>query len=97
MKKAIFLGILLMCSALIYGQNEYNEEHENKMYQLEEYEEMKNEIDEKISYVKKLIETGSDIHSDVLIEYEELKKELNRDIEILKLEVKGWNLIKWNF
>ena len=39
--------------------------------------------------MKKLIETGSNIHGDVLIEYEELKKELNRDIEILKLEVKG--------
>lgn len=89
MKKTIFLGVLLMCSALVYGQNEYNEEQESKIYQLEEYEEMKSEIDEKILYVKKLIETGSDIHSDVLIEFEDLKKELNRDIEILKLEAKG--------
>lgn len=89
MKIKIFLGVLLMCSVLIYAQEEHDEEREKKIYQLEEYEEMKSEIDEKIFYVKKLIETGSNIHGDVLIEYEELKKELNRDIEILKLEVKG--------
>ena len=41
MKIKIFLGVLLMCSVLIYAQEEHDEEREKKIYQLEEYEEMK--------------------------------------------------------
>ena len=89
MKSKMIIVALLITSVLTYGQGQYDEKQEKKIYQLEEYQEMNREIDEKIIYIKNLINVGSDFHNEILIEYEELKKELSRDIEILKLEVKN--------
>lgn len=86
-----FLVSMLLFSTLIYGQSEITEEQENKIYQLEEYEEIRSEIEGKIAYVEILKEAGSDIHDDILVEYKELKEELDRDIGILRMEIKNGN------
>lgn len=88
MRNKIIAIFLFLFSMMSYGQNKYDEEKENKIYQLEEYQEIKSEIEEKILYVKKVIEVGSDIHKNILVEYEELNRELEREIEILKQEIK---------
>ena len=89
--KIFFISILLF-STLIYGQNTIEEEQENKIYQLEEYEEIRSEIEEKIEYVEILKGTGSNIHDEILLEYKELREELDRDIGILKMEIKNGNV-----
>lgn len=87
-----FLISILLFSTLIYGQNTIEEEQENKIYQLEEYEEIRSEIEEKIEHVEILKGRGSDIHDEILLEYKELKEELDRDIGILKMEIKNGNV-----
>ena len=97
MRKKVNIGVLLFSISignLTFAQELSSEEKKiEKGYLLEEYQGIKEELSEKISYVENQSKEYQEIYKDILLEYEELKKELLKDIEKVKGELKEWKSI----
>ena len=67
----------------------FDDEKIEKKYLLEEYEAIREEIQEKIIYIRKKPKQDTEIYRDILLKYEELEKELLKDIDKVKGEFKN--------
>lgn len=85
--KAIVLALFILVGNLLFSQNNLNEEEKlEKIYLLEEYKNIKSELNEKILYVQGKIEFDEEFYKEILLEYENLQNELLKDIKKVESE-----------
>ena len=84
--KPIILVLFVVVGNLLFSQENLEEEEEvEKIYLIEEYENINNELNEKISYVKEKVSPSEDFYKEILLEYENLQNELMRDMKKAQL------------
>lgn len=84
--KPIILVLFVLVGNLLFSQENLDEEEEvEKIYLIEEYENINNELNEKISYVKEKVSPSEDFYKEILLEYENLQNELMRDMKKAQL------------
>ena len=84
--KPIILVLFVLVGNLLFSQENLEEEEEvEKIYLIEEYENINNELNEKISYVKEKVSPSEDFYKEILLEYENLQNELMRDMKKAQL------------
>ena len=85
--KAIVLALFILVGNLLFSQNNLDEEEKlEKIYLLEEYKNIKNELNEKILYVQGKVEFDEEFYREILLEYENLQNELLKDIKKVESE-----------
>lgn len=90
--KPIILVLFVLVGNLLFSQENLDEEEEvEKIYLIEEYENINNELNEKISYVKEKVSPSEDFYKEILLEYENLQNELMRDMKKAQLGSKEWS------
>lgn len=85
--KAIVLALFILVGNLLFSQNNLDEEEKlEKIYLLEEYNNIKSELNEKILYVQGKVEFDEEFYREILLEYENLQNELLKDIKKVESE-----------
>lgn len=85
--KAIVLALFILVGNLLFSQNNLDEEEKlEKIYLLEEYKNIKSELNEKILYVQGKVEFDEEFYREILLEYENLQNELLKDIKKVESE-----------
>lgn len=85
--KAIVLALFILVGNLLFSQKNLDEEEKlEKIYLLEEYNNIRSELNEKILYVQGKVEFDKEFYREILLEYENLQNELLKDIKKVESE-----------
>lgn len=80
--KYFILILIIFGGNTTFSQGSFEaSEKEEKIYLLEEYKDIKDELEEKILYVQNRLKDNEELYGDILLEYEELRKELLADMK----------------